>query len=562
MVLRHCTCALLATFAAAAALAAPLAAAPQQAAPEAATAAESTFVVFARARSIGSEVMAVTREGDGWVITSSGRLNAPIDVVTRRLTIRYDAQWKPLELSLDATVRGQSQTLHTRVAAGTATSEIGIAGQSRTVTGPTAADVLIPNLQFASYEALSARLRTAAPGSTILGLAPAAQVDLTILVGESSMERTETGTRTVEAKRTHITVTPAIAGAAAIDMEIWGDSTGRLLRVSVPAQALEVVRDDLASAAARQVPISRPNDEQVRLPSNGFTLAGTLSKPATPAVPRLPAVVMVGGSGPTDRDELVFGIPIFGQLAGALADAGFVVLRYDKRGVGQSGGRPEAAALADYADDARAAVTFLAGRKDVDPNRIAMIGHSEGGSVAMLAAAKNKRIAALVLVATIGVTGAELNLAQVKHGLDRSTKSEAEKNSTLELQRKIQHAVLTGTGWEQVATYRQQADTPWFQSLLAFDPAKVMPNIRQPLLIIQGALDTQVVPSNGDRLKLLADARKNRPETQVVTVPGVNHLLVPATTGEFDEYATLKDKHVSLDVSTPISAWLTATLTK
>src|SRR4029077_2137917 len=125
------------------------------------------------------------------------------------------------------------------------------------------------------------------------------------------------------------------------------------------------------------------------------------------------AVALVGGSGVTDRDELVFGIPIFGQLADALADAGFIVLRYDKRGVGQSGGRPEAAVLSDYADDARAAIKFLADRKDVDPARIAMLGHSEGGSVAMIAASKEKRISALVLVATIGVTGAELNLAQV-----------------------------------------------------------------------------------------------------------------------------------------------------
>ena len=130
-------------------------------------------------------------------------------------------------------------------------------------------------------------------------------------------------------------------------------------------------------------------------------LTGTLSKPASapPGATRLPAVLLVGGSGPTDRDELVFGIPIFGQLADAIADAGFIVLRYDKRGVGMSGGRDEAATLADYADDVRAAVKFLSDRKDVDPKRIAFVGYGEGGIVAMLAAAKDKRIAALALVA-------------------------------------------------------------------------------------------------------------------------------------------------------------------
>src|SRR6185437_14632086 len=124
------------------------------------------------------------------------------------------------------------------------------------------------------------------------------------------------------------------------------------------------------------------------------------------------AVVLVGGSGPTDRDEMAFGIPVLGQVANAIADAGFIVVRYDKRGVGQSGGRLEAATLADYADDLRAAVKFLADRKDVDPKRIAVIGHSEGGDVALLAAAKDKKIAAIVLIGTNGVTGAELVLEQ------------------------------------------------------------------------------------------------------------------------------------------------------
>ena len=548
---RHCIHALLAALA----VGLPLPAAAQQ--PP-----ESTFTVFVQARPIGNERIAVTRRADGWTIASSGRLNAPLDIVTRRLEIRYDPNWKPLELTLDATVRGDPQSIHTTINGSTATSEVNIAGQSRVITAMTDAEILLPNPFFAPYEALTARLRTAAPGSIISAHAPATLVTLPIRVGESTNERIQTPKETIETKRTHVTVTPGAAGAPPVEMDLWADPNGRLLRISVPAQALEVVREDIASVASRVVPVSRPNDEQVTVPANGFMLAGTLSKPLAAATVRLPAVVLVGGSGPTERDELVFGIPIFGQLADAIADAGFVVLRYDKRGVGQSGGRPEAATLADYTEDARAAVKFLADRKDVDSKRIAIVGHSEGGSVAMLAGAKEKRVAALVLVATIGVTGAELNLEQVKHTLDRTSKSDADKQATIEIQKKIQRAVLTGSGWEQVAAYRGQADTPWFQSFLAFDPAKVMPDVRQPLLIVQGELDSQVAPANADRLQALATRRKNPPPVQVVKVPGVNHLLVPARTGEADEYATLQDKHVSAEVSKPIVAWLQATLTK
>src|SRR6185503_2347794 len=136
---------------------------------------------------------------------------------------------------------------------------------------------------------------------------------------------------------------------------------------------------------------------------------------------------LVGGSGPIDRDGTVVGIPVYGQLAHALADAGFLVLRYDKRGIGQSGGRIETAGFAEYAEDLRAAIKFLADRKDVDPKRIAVVGHSEGGAVALLAAAKDKRIAALVLAAASGVNGSDLVLAQQKHALDRSNLSDADK---------------------------------------------------------------------------------------------------------------------------------------
>jgi len=550
---RHCIRAALAILT----VAVPLSAAAQQAASATATG-EANLRVFARGAVIGTEQSEVTRDAAGWTITSSGRLNAPLNIVNRRLQIRYDLNWKPLELTLDATVRGQAQTIHTTISGNTATSRVNTGGQSRVLTATTTPEILLPSPFFAPYEALAVRLRTAAPGSTIAAFAPA-QTELTIRVGDSTSERIQTPKETIEAKHTHVTITAEGVVSAPVEVDIWADSNGRLLRVSVPGQGLEVVREDVASVATRRVPISRPNDEQVSIPANGFVLAGTLSKPVKAGAMRLPAVLLVGGSGPTDRDELTFGIPIFGQLADAIADAGFIVLRYDKRGVGMSGGRDEAATLADYADDVRAAVKFLSDRKDVDPKRVAVAGHSEGGIVAMLAAAKEKRIAALALLATPGVTGADLNLEQVKHALDRTTRSAAEKQATIDRQEKIQQAVLTGTGWEQLAAYRKQADTPWFQSFLAFDPAKVMRNIRQPVLIVQGELDTQVAPANAGRLEALAGQRKNRPAAQVVTVREVNHLLAPATTGEADEYPNLKDKRVSAEVSEAIVSWLQTT---
>jgi uncharacterized protein len=550
---------------AAVAIAAPLAAGAQQqppvVPPGAAPPASSSFTIFVRGVPLGTEQIAVARTGDGWTISSSGRIGAPLDIVARRLQVRYTPDWRPLEFTFDGTVKNQPQTVHTVVDGTVATSDISAAGQTtqkRDTIDPGAA-LIMANSFFASYEAVAMRLKSAAAGTNI----PAYIVGgppFVVRTGESSDDRIETATRMLDTRRTHVTM---MLPGTPLEADIWTDDTSRMLRFSLPAQSIEVVREDIASVAARRVAISRPNDEQVRIPSNGFTLAGTISKPAQPAAQLLPGVVLVSGAGPNDRDELVAGIPILGQLASSIADAGFIVLRYDKRGVGQSGGRAESAAMQDYVEDLRAAVKLLSERKDVDRSRIALVGHSEGGLVAMLAAAKEKKVAGVALLATPGISGGELILAQQEHVLAGTKLSEAEKQERIALQKKIQEAVTSGKGLEQFpAAIRKQVDNAEFQSLLSTDPAKIVPDLRQPMLIVQGELDTQVAPSNADRLAELANKRKNAPPAQVVKVPGVNHLLVPATTGEVDEYAALPDKHVSPLVSNALVTWLQKTLGK
>ena len=518
----------------------------------------ANYTVFQQGVPLGSEQVSVNRATDGWTITSSARMGAPLNIIARLIQVKYSPDWKPLELNVEATIQGQTLTNRVTVSGTSATVEAvraNAAPTTSTIAIPGDA-LFLPSPFWGPFEALAQRLRTAAPGSTlaaIAGTAGAAQIQ----VGESSDETIQAPGRVIRARATRVRLA---AQGAALDIDVVGDESGHLLRISIPAQNLEVVREDAASVAARRVLISRAGDESVRITANGFTLAGTLSKPDTGGRPA-PAVVLVGGSGPTDRDETVFGIPIFGQLANALADAGFLVVRYDKRGVGQSGGRTEAATLDDFTDDLRAVLKFVADRKDVDKKRIALVGHSEGGSVAMLAASKDKNVAALALVAAIGETGAALNMYQVEHAIDLAKRPEAEKQQTLALQKKIQTAVLTGSGWEGIPpALKQQADTPWFQSFLAFDPAKVMPSINQPVLIVQGSLDTQVPPDNADKLAAMANARKRAGPAAIVRVPGINHLLVPATTGEADEYARLPDKHISAAVPQAIAAWLQNTL--
>src|SRR5206468_10987533 len=133
------------------------------------------------------------------------------------------------------------------------------------------------------------------------------QASITIAVGESSAQQIQTTGRLVSARRTRLAL---MLPGGRLEAELWTDDAGRMIRFSVPQQSLEVVREDIAAVSSRSVTISRPNDEQVNIPSNGFSLVGTLSRPAQAGATRLPAVVLVGGSGPADRDSVVFGVPV------------------------------------------------------------------------------------------------------------------------------------------------------------------------------------------------------------------------------------------------------------
>jgi uncharacterized protein len=290
----------------------------------------------------------------------------------------------------------------------------------------------------------------------------------------------------------------------------------------------------VSSVAVRAQSARNPTDSDVTIPANGFDLAGTLTLPPTVAGRlRYPAVLLIGGTSPADRDQVIGGVPVFTQLARALADSGHVVLRYDRRGTGQSGGRTDTATLSDYADDALAAVKWLNGRDDVNTRKIVVVGHMDGGPVALLAAASGKAIDGVVTIDAAGVSGAELILRQQQKLLDELKLSEADRSARIELQKKIQAAVINGSGWEGVPpAMRRQADTPWFKSVLTYDPGKVLTNVRQPILILHGDLDPTVPPDDADKLAQLARARKKARPPEVVHFPDVGNTLTPGGSGQ------------------------------
>jgi len=483
---------------------------------------------------IGTERATLTRSAGGWVLSATGQLAPPFNLQTNKLEIRYGLDWQPRQLTIDAQVGGQPLTLNTTFGLTTASSDLVQAGRRQSATRDVSPrTVVLPPNMFAAYEGLAPRLSGLDVGGQLpVFIAPT--VEVTATLDRITPRFITAADGDVDIREYDLTVATPNGPLA---VQVWVDGRGRLARLHMPATGLVAIRDDLASVMAREEKVRNPGDEDVFVPANGFNIAATITKPAGAATARAPVVILLSAAGPEDRDHAVSGVPVFGRLAGALADAGYFVVRYDGRGVGQSGGRPENAGIREYADDARRVVRWVRRRDDVDRDRVAVISHGEGSAVALALADMEGDVRAVALLASTGQTGYATTLAAQSRTLEAAGLSATDRQERMALQRRLLDAVVSGKGWEAVPEdLRKQADTAWFRSWLQFDPARAIDRIDQPLLIVHGALDTQVPPGNADRLEALSRERDDRRATTAkVVVPGVNHQMVAATAGAADE---------------------------
>lgn len=508
-----------------------------------------------RGARVGFETVAVTSSAGGWEISSAGRQVAPVELVINRFNVAYTPDWQPQRLTIEGTLKGQLISLAASFGLTMVTVDVMQAGQKgSTLQQITPRTIVIPNNFYGAYEALAMRLGGATVGMRFpIYVAPDGEMSATVTRIDDRRFSTPTGP--IDLKQIDMSFA---TGQGSMAVELWIDTRSHLARIAIPAQSLVVLRDDLSSVMTREEFKGNPTDTSLFIPNNGFSLGATVTTPMTNNA-KAPAVILVGASGPQDREEAIAGLPVFGQLAGTLANAGFVVVRYDKRGTGQSGGRTEKLTIADYAADILVTVKFLRDRKDVDDDRIAVVGLGDGGAPALLAADRENRIKGVALLGMAGFTGREVTLEQQRHALGQLKLPDAERDAKIAMQMKVLDATIKGAGWEGVPPdVRRQADTTLFKSWLLFDPATVIPRIDQPLLILQGALDAEYPPANADRLETLSRARTKLPAsaTTKVIVPGVNHRLVPATTGETDEYENLKTRTIAPQVTDTLVNWL------
>lgn len=320
--------------------------------------------------------------------------------------------------------------------------------------------------------------------------------------------------------------------------------------------------------------------EEVSFPggSEGVELAGTLTLPPGPG-PH-PVVVTMSGSGAQDRDESLRPLTLlkpFAIIADALTSAGVGVLRYDDRGVGGSSGDYEAATIRELTADVAAAIDYLETRTDVDPARIGLFGHSEGGLYAAMLGAGDPRVSYIGMMAPAVIDGVSLIVEQYEASMRASGAEEAMVEAyraysaeAMPLARDGDVAAVEavirdfyGRVWDAMAPDEQviagdretfvqlQVDSElptftsdWFRSLLAYDPSTDWQQVSVPVLAIFGGKDVQVLADSnatalGEALEVAGNA-----DVEIVTIPDANHLFQEADTGAFAEYSELQPEFI------------------
>ncbi|MFD3743172.1 alpha/beta hydrolase family protein [Nocardia sp. NPDC058633] len=325
--------------------------------------------------------------------------------------------------------------------------------------------------------------------------------------------------------------------------------------------------------------VTRPQDptppypyrsEDVTYRNGDITIAGTLTTPEGSGP--FPAMVMITGSGPQDRDEDLMGHRPFKLLADTFTRAGYAVLRTDDRGVGGTGGVLDDATYDDLAADVVAGIGFLRARPEIDPAKVGLFGHSEGGYLAPLVAARpDSDVAFAVLMAGPSVGGAEVLIEQNKVIMAAAGSPQNEIDEQVRYVTEWTELLRAGDT-EGAKAYTQQHNdslpegerapqsavdsfnTAYMASFITYDPEPALQALRVPVLAFFGGTDQQVPAAQNEQP--MRDHLAAGPDATVHTFPGLNHLMQPSATGKPSEYSSIETT-IDPAVSTYVTDWLT-----
>lgn len=324
-------------------------------------------------------------------------------------------------------------------------------------------------------------------------------------------------------------------------------------------------------------------DVTFRNDSANITLAGTLTLPSKEGV--YPAVILISGSGPQDRNSEFAGHRPFLVLADHLTTNGIAVLRYDDRGYGQSTGSFDKGTSLDFSYDVESAVEYLKTRKEIRKNKIGLMGHSDGAMVAPMVAARSGDINFMVLLAGPGVPGPELlltrqELLERKMGIPEMQISKSRRHSEQMIRivvnskdtetAKLELIEFSKTNYDEIPAYAvppgmskdafilkhiEMLSSAWFKLFLTYDPATTLRKVKCPVLALNGDKDVQVPSESnlrGIEQALMAGGNQN---VTIKEMAGLNHAFQECVTGMPEEYGKIEQTFAPVALK-QISDWV------
>jgi hypothetical protein len=295
----------------------------------------------------------------------------------------------------------------------------------------------------------------------------------------------------------------------------------------------------------------------------GIKLAGTLTIPQSGN--NFPAVILITGSGAQDRDETIFEHKPFLVISDFLTRNRIAVLRVDDRGIGGSEGKTSEATSEDFAVDVLAGIEFLKTKNEINPAKIGLIGHSEGGLIAPMVATKSNDVAFVVMLAGLGMIGEQILYEQGKLINKAAGITDDQSLQNLKMQEAIFNIIKTETDSakrtdrlqstmsngqyfmmndEQKASVNNQVktvDNKWFRFFLSYDPYPALTKVKCPVLALNGEKDLQVPPNENLAAIEKALTEGGNKNFKTMEIPGLNHLFQTCETGAIAEYAQIEE---------------------
>ena len=451
-----------------------------------------------------------------------------------------DTLLSPQKLNLEGKVLGQAYKVSTEFSKGKAISHMSKDGDTSTSEVSLHDTLLIlPNGVFYPYTFLVKKYDFAKGGKQEF-FAYVVPIELPISIEDKGKEIVDFDTTSSQLQKLFVNF------AGTVGVNLWMDKNKDIIKLSIPLQGIEVYREGYKPAPKKAEIDTLPKNytsEDTTFKSGALKLAGTVTVPKN-GEKMHPACIIISGSGPLDRDgkikDLGFSVQ-YKAIAHKLSNSGILVLRYDKRGVGQSEGDFKTASLSDLVSDVKAGIEYLRSRKDVDTNRICLIGHSEGAIIAPMIAALDKRIKAIVLMAGTAKPLDQVITEQQQFLLSQVNIPDEMKEKAFEEQQEFFDWVRGKKEWkeeEMPPQYKELVGTiHWFREHFNHDPLQTITKVGCKVLILQGQKDKQVFDLHAIMLSNALD-KVGHENHMVMIFPDLDHLFCKTEgEGDYAEYA-------------------------